>query len=595
VRWTQKSTSRADAVELSRLIGVCPTVASILRNLGIADAEAAALFLTPRLQKIEDPFAISHMDEAVTRLLKAMREGKSIAVFGDYDVDGVTSTAFLIDFLRRFGLNIRFFLPRRMDEGYGLSIPAIKRMIEQGKPDLLIAADCGTNSVEELKFLSDNGTDVIILDHHTSRGKSLSSQTAILVNPHLLDGEDKPWSNLCTAGLVFKFAHAILKKLRAQGDETAADIDLREYLDLVALGTIADLVPLSGENRILASKGLERLRKTSRTGLMAMYSIVGIEPDQPITPFDISFRLSPRINASGRLSDACTAVEMLLSNDMTSCVKAAQSLDEMNRSRQNIEREIAKEATEMVESHYADDPALVLYDKNWHTGVVGIVASRIAGHFHRPAIVLGSEGNGLLKGSGRSAGGIDMMEILAACSQHLVTWGGHPQAVGVSVEAAKLDDFRAVFCENVAARHTKAVEARTIEIACKVSPDELSDLLFEEIDKLGPFGQGNPQPILAICATNITSPVTTFGSGHCRFSIDAGTRTMQCVAWRTGDNLPPSDTPLDLAAILTWNVWKGRRFPQLQIEDWRPHEEGFMPDGAEQARPFSQAAGRKLR
>jgi single-stranded-DNA-specific exonuclease len=596
VRWTLKTTSRADATALSSRIGVRPSVAALLCGLGYSDETLASEFLNPRLQRLEDPFAVANMDRAVCRTLEALRGAQHIVVFGDYDVDGVTSTAFLVHILGRLGAKIRYLLPRRLDEGYGLSRSALERMIGEGRPDLLIAADCGTNSRDEIQFLREKGIDIIVIDHHTGRDAACVCEGEILVNPHICDGEKHPWSNLCTAGLVFKFAHALLKQLREEGDAVAMKIDLREYLDLVALGTIADLVPLTGENRILASKGLERMGTPHRIGLLALYSVSGIQPDQPITPFDVSFRLSPRINVSGRLSDARAAVEMLLSDDMVACVKTAQSFDEMNRSRQNIERDIAQAAIKIVEAHYADDPALVLYDQGWHPGVVGIVASRIANHFHRPTVVLGAESGGsFLKGSGRSADGIDMIEVLGACSAHLAGWGGHPFAVGVTVAASKLDEFRAAFCQSVAARRSVSAE-RVLEIACALMPEELAEDLFEAIDKLGPFGKGNPQPVLAVCDTKIISPVTTFGDGHCRFSIETyGGRTVPCVAWRSAQNLPPKDTPLDLAAILTWNVWKGRRTPQLQIEDWRPHEESITPDVASRRQASFPATARKLR
>lgn len=556
--------------------------------MGLGRAEDARRFLNPRLQELDDPFRITHMAEAVERVLQALSAGDSIAIFGDYDVDGVTSTVILLDLLRRFGANPDYIVPRRMEEGYGLSRVALERMLENGRPKLLIAADCGTNSIDEVKWLKENGTDVIIIDHHTSREQGTAADDAILVNPHVFDGEDQPWSQLCTAGLAFKFAHALLKRLRTDNDETAGKTDIREYLDLVAMGTVADLVPLTGENRILACKGIERLRDTNRTGIEALYEVTGIEPGQPVTPFDIAFKLSPRINASGRLADARTAVEMLLGNDWNKCHAAAETLDRMNRERQDIEREIAQQAMSIVDDSYADAPALVLHSPDWHQGVVGIVASRLANHYHRPAIVLGNEENGLIKGSGRSVEGADMVRILTDCVQYLETWGGHPMAVGITIRKENLDAFREAFATSVAA-NAKGIPAEPeLDIAVWITPGDICEELFREIDTLGPYGQGNPQPTLAIRKANIPYPATTFGGGHCRFVVDiAPGKRIPCVAWRTGERTPPPNRQLDIAARLTWNVWKGQRTAQLQVEDWRESSD-VMPDSSE---PLLSLAG----
>jgi single-stranded-DNA-specific exonuclease len=534
------------------------------------DADRARSFMNPMLRELDDPFRITNMGAAVARLREAMFRAQKLAVFGDYDVDGVTSTVLLLGVLNRFGVFPRFLVPRRMEEGYGLSRQALERMLEQGRPDLLIAVDCGTNSADEAAWLRSQGTDVIILDHHTSREQRIADQDAILVNPHVNDGEDMPWSQLCTVGLVFKFIHALLKQMREEGDELAGQIDLRESLDLVALGTVADLVPLTGENRILARKGLERMSAPRRTGLEALFEVAGILPEQPVTPFDVSFRLSPRINASGRLADASTAIDMLMGRDWLQCLEAAQTLDRMNRERQEIERGIAAQAMLMVEENYADEPAFVLASKGWHPGVVGIVASRVAGHFHRPAIVLGEEEEGgLLKGSGRSNGVVDLVSALTPCAHLLESWGGHPMAVGITIRAERVEEFRAAISASVGVLTGGQPQEPELDIACWLEPADLTDTLFRELEQMGPFGQGNPQPIFGVRGVNIPFPATAFGSGHCRFNIDLSYgHRMPCVAWRMGERMPKANTPLDLAARLTWNVWKGQRTPQLQVEDW---------------------------
>jgi single-stranded-DNA-specific exonuclease len=592
VRWTHKATSRALVSELSRELGTSPVAASLFCRMGLSDALSARRFMNPRLQELDDPFLITHMAEAVERMLVAIKSGETIAIFGDYDVDGVTSTVLLIDFLKRFGVKPTYIVPRRMEEGYGLSRTALERMLDGGRPKLLLAVDCGTNSIDEVRWLKDNGTDVIILDHHTSRDQLTTANDAILVNPHVFDGEEQPWSHLCTVGLAFKFVHALLKKMRAEGDESAEKTDIREYLDLVAMGTVADLVPLTEENRILACKGIERLKNTTRTGIEALFEVTGIERGQTITPFDIAFKLSPRINASGRLADAGTAVEMLLCRDRDKCHAVAQTLDNMNRERQDIERAIAQEAMKTVDERYAQSPALVLHSSEWHQGVVGIVASRLANHYRRPAIVLGTEEGGLLKGSGRSVEGADMVQILAPCTKYLETWGGHPMAVGISIKQENLDAFRKAFETSVAALTGSAPVEPELDVSCWIDPDELTEDLFKEIDAIGPYGQGNPQPTIAVRNTKVPYPATIFGGGHCRFLIEvAPGRRMACVAWRTGLRTPPPNTPLDIAARLTWNVWKGQRTPQLQVEDWREHVPGDTTDSEPE---LSLSASRRI-
>jgi single-stranded-DNA-specific exonuclease len=575
VRWTDKNaTSRAPVAALSRELNLSPVAAALLCGRGYADADAARHFLNPLLRELDDPLRITHMTEAADRVRKAMAAGEKIAIFGDYDVDGVTSTVLLIDLLGRFGVKPTYIVPRRMEEGYGLSRTALERLLENGRPNLLIAADCGTNSTDEVKWLKGLGIDVVILDHHSSREEKTAADDAILVNPHVFDDKAEPWSELCTAGLSFKFAHALLKQMRADGDATAERTDIREYLDLVALGTVADLVPLRDENRILARKGIERLAETTRTGIEALFEVTDIAKGQPITPFDIAFKLSPRINASGRLADACSAVDMLLSRDKGKCLKAAAALDRMNHERQEIERLIAQEAMKIVDDSYASAPALVLHSPEWHQGVVGIVASRLTHHYRRPSIVLGTEESGLLKGSGRSLEGADLVKILAPCAKYLETWGGHPMAVGVTLKRENLDAFREAFAASVAVETGAAPAEPELDIACWIAPSDITENLFRELDAIGPFGQGNPQPTFAIRAANVPYPATTFGGGHCRFYVDtAPGKRLAAVAWRTGERTPPANTPLDIAARLTWNVWKGQRTPQLQVEDWRLHAE----------------------
>lgn len=568
MRWTETPGDPAAAARLAKALGVSRTVATILDQRGFADSEIARRFLEPRLRDLEDPFLIRNLEAAVDRLCRAIANGEQVLVFGDYDVDGVTSTTLLVSALQHFGIQPRFTVPRRLEEGYGLSHAAIERALEEGLPDLLVAVDCGTNSGDEVAWLQAQGVDVIILDHHTSRDAGPAD--CIVVNPHLDDTVDgAPWRDLCTVGLVFKVLHGLLKRLRAEGREDAERFSLKDQLDLVAMGTIADLVPLHGENRILAKAGLQRLGEPSRLGLGALFEVAGMEHGNAVTPFDVSFRLSPRINASGRLADATMPIAMLLSNDWTECSRAARQLDAFNRERQDIERRISEEAERMVEENFADHPAIVLHDESWHPGVVGIVASRLVAKFHRPSIVLGSEG-GLAKGSGRSVPGISLVAVLEPLANRLQHWGGHPMAVGVTIDPAEVAGLRDALIERVLAATNGNPPEPELCLTAWLDEADVSEDLLTELECLHPYGQGNPEPVFGLANRVFRFPLDSFGQGHLRGQLPlGGGRRFSLVAWKQAANPPPPGVPVDLALKLAWNHWNGRRYPQANLIAWR--------------------------
>lgn len=561
---------RAEAVaELSRGAEVSPVIAELLLRTGLSDPAAAARFLRPTLAELADPFRLDQLDAAARRLRQAIMGREDVVVLGDYDVDGVSSTALLVSVLRRFGLNPRFVVPRRMEDGYGLSRSAIDRALEQGVPKLFVALDCGTNSHEEVAYLESRGVDVLVVDHHRSKSGPLPG--GLLVNPHVYDRpDDEPWRNLCTVGLVFKLAHGLLKLLRSENDPVAGAIKLRDYLDLVAMGTVADLVPLHGENRILARYGLRTLEETRRPGLRALMEVAGVRPENGLQPVDISFRLGPRINASGRLADASLSVELLLSEDRTFCVETARQLDAFNRERQEIERLITDEAERIVEAQYADRPAIVLYGDSWHPGVVGIVAGRVSRKYHRPCVVLGNEGE-FAKGSGRSVDGVNLVEVLASCADGLNSWGGHPMAVGVSVAKAQVESFRARFEAAVEVQLGGSRGESSLTLSAWIPAEQIRDPLMEELEALHPFGQGNPEPVFGVRGVVLRQRPEVFKEQHFRFVIEDGRgRRLYGVAWKMARRIPPVGVPLDLAVELAWNHFNDRRLLQLELIDWRP-------------------------
>lgn len=568
MRWDYTPVHAESVAELARAAGTTPVVAELLLRAGLADPAAATRFLQPTLATLGDPFLLVNLETAVERLLRALRAKERVIVLGDYDVDGVCSTAILVSLLRRLGLEPTYVVPRRLEEGYGLTRISIERALEKGKPDLFIALDCGTNSHEEVAHLRGQGIDVIIVDHHRSTEPAATG--AVLINPHVhpVAGDDA-WRYLCTVGLVFKLAHGLLKKLRAENHPVALSIVLKDYLDLVAMGTIADLVPLQGENRVFARHGLRVLAETRRAGLLALMQVSGLKREQGLVPSDISFRLGPRINASGRLADAALSVDLLLSEDRVFSEGTARQLDDLNRERQDIEREITERAERYVEEHFLAASGLVLFDEAWHPGVVGIVAGRISRKYNRPTIVLGNEGE-LAKGSGRGLIGFNLVEILGSCAICLENWGGHPMAVGIALKKPRLDEFRAMFDETIRKGRDGAAIEPGLELSGWIDATQLNEQLMGELEQLQPFGMGNPEPIFGVRGVRLRNRPDVFKEQHFRFAgEDASGRRVSGVAWKMADRLPPVGAPLEMAVQLNWNHYNGRKTLQMELLDWR--------------------------
>ncbi len=552
---------------LRKELGVGAIMAEVLARLEIENIDDLRTFLFPKLRDLGDPFELPNLKEAAHRILQARDAGERVVVFGDYDVDGVTSTTLLVSAFRRMGLQPEFVVPRRMEEGYGLSAAAVERVVADCRPGLLLAVDCGTNSQAEVKTLREQGVDVIIVDHHRA-GEGIC-EDCLIVNPHLEDGDGRPWTHLSAVGLAFKLVHGLLKCLREAGDPRGWEIEIKDYLDLVAMGTIADLVPLREENRILARHGLKALNDARGEGLRALVQVAGLKEDDPIRPVDISFRLGPRINACGRLADAALPVHMFLSDDFGFCLKTAHRLDAYNRERQDIERRIVAEADRRIESLEDGFSGMVLYDDDWHPGVVGIVASRISRKYNRPAIVLGREGD-LAKGSGRGIPGLNLVQVLQRCDDLLANWGGHPLAVGVTLPRDNVVRFQKRFSQAVHDFFAGEIPLPEIEITAWVDLDDIDDPFLKELDLLHPFGQGNPEPLFGVRRAELRTPPRVFQDLHYRFQIEnrRGQRFFG-VAWKKADALPPLNTPLDFVFRIYRNLYNGREYLQFELIDWR--------------------------
>jgi len=567
LRWVTCDIDTHRSKKLAVALNISEVLASLLLRLGIDTELEAKKFLKPKLADLSDPFDIQNLSQAVDRLIIAIEKQESVLILGDYDVDGITATSLLVSILRQLGLKPAYIVPKRLEEGYGLSQAVIERGLHEYPATLFIALDCGTNAVDEVKYLNEKGLDVLILDHH--RSKSALPEKVIIVNPHVFDGPNASWLHLCAVGLVFKLAHGLIKRLRQQSNQKAHELELKDYLDFVSMGTIADLVPLTNENRILVRHGLKRLSLSVHAGVKALFHASGLDVGQEVQPVDVSFKLGPRINASGRLADAKLPLEMLLSTNFELAYAAANELNLLNRQRQEIEKNIAEEAEKIVLDSYIDDPCLVIYNPNWHSGVVGIVAGRLARKFYRPTIVLGAEGP-WAKGSGRSIPGINLVDALNQSADILKSWGGHPMAVGVSLNPVYVDQLRAAFNQAIFQQFQGTMPEPTLEIATWLKPNQLDRTLLDQLEQLKPFGEGNPEPVLGLKGAYLKHPVIPFGDNHYRFQIETvGHESMAGVAWNKADDMPPCGAPIDLAVKFGWNVWNGKKIPQVELMSWR--------------------------
>ena len=573
MNWTTNECPAEAVRHLQEGLQTDPVIAQLLTQNGITSVTEAELFLRPQLSDLEDPFALTNLEAAVKRIEQAIEGDESVVVFGDYDVDGVTSTVQLVSLLRSLGMQPRFSVPLRLEEGYGMSREAIDRVLDGATPDLFIALDCGTNAHDAVLYLNAMGSDVIIVDHH--QAKEAVPEGCVLVKPHVYDSDERPWKDLCTAGLVFKLLHGILKRRRATEDPRVKSLHLKDYLDLVAMGTIADLVPLHGENRILAWYGLRHLRANRRPGVRSLCAVSGMASGQMLESSDISFKLAPRINASGRLADASQPIELLLGNDERVCESIAQELDAINSDRQAIQRKISMEAEAAVLADYADAPGIILHDKDWHPGVVGIVASRVSRRFYKPCLVLGSEGN-TAKGSGRSVAGIDLVKLFQRCDDLLENWGGHPMAAGVSLPASSVEAFRERFLAALAELHPAGLPEPELEISAWLGLEDLNAAFLESLDRLQPFGQGNRQPVFGLRGVVLKENPRAFAKGGGNYSFrlsgPAGEgRGVGGVAWQM-ETMPLAGEAVDLALRIGWNYWRRSRNLQVTLLDWRPAE-----------------------
>lgn len=543
-------------------------VAKVLVARGYRTAGDASKFLSDALTELPDPFTMKGLPQAVERLLRAITTRETVTLYGDYDVDGVSSTALLTTFLRQVGLEVRTYIPHRLGEGYGLNRAAIERIAAEGST-LLVTLDCGITSHAEIERANELGLNVVVVDHHAV--PEVMPPAVAVLNP-LQPGCDYPTKWLCAGGVTFNLCMGLRKHLREQGFFAGKqEPNLKQLLDLVALATVADVVPLTGANRVLVTHGLKELTAGRRPGVRALKDVAevgGLE----ITAGTVGFRLGPRINAAGRLDDASVGLQCLLSKDYESALPLARALDAANAERQQIERSMLNAAIEQAEAAVARGArGLVLSSPNWHPGVVGIVASRIVERFHRPTILIGVH-DGVGKGSARSIEGFHLYDAIKSVSHHLSRFGGHKAAAGLSIDPAKLDAFRADFERVAGELLDDAALVPRQRIDALVSAGELSEDTVNALQKLAPFGMGNPEPILAmqgqVASPRVLQNKTPGEPGHLKLTLEAAP-AFDVIGFRQAEKAELTERPIDLAFKVDVDEFRGVKRLSLKLSALR--------------------------
>jgi single-stranded-DNA-specific exonuclease len=561
---------------LMRSMQVPPLIAQLLVNRGLYDQASAAQFLETKLHSLRDPMELPGVQQAIEVIGRGISAKRSIVVFGDYDADGMTGTAILYRCLQLLGADVTYHIPNRLEEGYGLQEDSLRRLQTLGR-ELVITVDCGIASVAEAALCQELGMQLVITDHHQF-APSLPVADAI-VHPRL-PGSTYPFGELCGAGVAFKLAWALCQQ--ASGEQRVSDrlrAFLLQSLGLAAIGTVADVVPLLDENRIIVCNGLKSLVHHPTVGVTELLKVIGIADKRELSSEDIGFSIAPRLNAAGRLGQAPLGVDLLTTDDPSRAQQLAEYIHQLNSSRESLERSVYLAANKQAKERFdpEQDPALVLAGPQWHPGVLGVVAGRMAERYGRPVIILSQDASGTkpLVGSARSAGGVDLHAVLGQCQQHLVAHGGHAAAAGMKLHFDRLDAFREDFCQTVSHSLEGNPIAAPLLIDAEATFGQLTLESISKLDRLSPFGQGNPRPLLCASSVRLAEPSKRIGSGERHLSarfVQSGV-TMRSVAFGQADWCEPLNQhtgPIDLAYRPIINDFKGRRTVELQLVDWRP-------------------------
>ncbi|MCD7776715.1 MAG: single-stranded-DNA-specific exonuclease RecJ [Firmicutes bacterium] len=580
-RWTVTASAEKEAShEISKSLGLTESMGRLLYLRGCRTPDEAKSFLGFKNGVLHDPFLLPDMEAAAERILKAVRDGERITVYGDYDVDGVTSTASMCLYLEELGADVDYYIPNREDEGYGVNTEALTQIISEGTK-LIVTVDTGVTANEEVDFAASNGCDVVVTDHHECP-EILPSAVAV-VNPLRTDSE-YPYRGLAGVGVVYKVLCALESKVRTNGDIERAVMSISyKYADLVTIGTIADIMPMTDENRLIVRYGLGRLEKTERVGVDALITASSSSAFGPgnrpkkITSGYVSFTMAPRINSAGRVADASVAAELFMTSDKAYASKLADKLCEYNRDRQQMETAVALEAYNMIDRDGEEEclPAIILKSDDWNPGIIGIVSSRLTEKYSRPTILISFKGgNGgaedVGKGSGRCVKGIDMVEALSECSDYLLKYGGHTQAAGLSIERRNFDSFKSAFCDAVK-RRTDDIEDPSLPMLVDdvLSSSEITKKFASEIASLEPFGSGNQMPLFATEGLLVKSVVSVGAGKHTKLILatdgyDEGTVAM-CFSVKSDEIAVMAGDLVDVAYSLELNEYRVTSTAQMMV------------------------------
>lgn len=563
MKWVVRESPDQEIVHhLVDVLGIPTVIAQILAYRGISTFDGAEAFFRSDWNHLYDPFLMKDMDTAVKRVIQAIEKKENVFIYGDYDVDGITGSSLLYLFLSKMGCEVDFYIPNRLREGYGLS----KTGIEQAKrvdTSLLITVDCGITAIDEVAYARDSGIDVIVSDHHEP-GIELPKGNAIL-DPKR-DSCSYPFKELAGVGVAFKLVQAISETLEL--DKSA----YREYVDLVALGSAADIVPLTDENRLLVKKGLEKLNKLDRVGIRALAENAGLS-DKRIGTGQIVFILAPRINAVGRMGNAERAVRLLITDSEQQARNIAHILETENRNRKSIDEETFQEAIMLIDKeHDLDcDRAVVLAQDGWHSGVIGIVASRVAEKICRPTIMISIE-DGIGKGSARSISKFDIYSALKKCESHLVSFGGHKYAAGLTILQNKIEPFRHAF--KIVAKDMIQEEdmVQKCMVDAEISLTDITEKLVRLLNEFAPFGPNNMRPVFLTRDLQVIGNPRVVGKNHLKFRVRQSDRVFDAIGFDLGElfyRLSPGESNLDMVFVIEENVWNGQAKIQLRVKDLR--------------------------
>lgn len=560
--WRLFSADFALRHQLSQALEIPELIAQVLINRGLDNVDSAGQFMFGGSEQLHNPFLMSGMNEAVSRIIKAIEAKEKITIYGDYDVDGVTSCALLYLALSRLGASVQYYIPDRQNEGYGLNIAALEQLCNNGV-QLIITVDCGISAWQEVAAVAEQ-VDIIITDHH--QPPTILPDVHAILDPHQIDCQ-YPDKQLAGVGVAFKLCQALCDTLAVNWSP------IQEYLDIVAIGTIADLVPLKGENRILVKLGLEQIRATQRIGIKALVGESGLDLEK-IDCGKVGFQIAPRLNAAGRLGCAATGVQLLISDDFASAESLAKQLENENCERQNVEQEILKCAEKKLSNTGLTlNQAIILWDDSWHPGVIGIVASRLVDKYYCPTIMIAIR-DGVGKGSCRSIAGFNMYDILAKCSDLLVQFGGHHQAAGFSILPDNIPAFVERFQKITESILVTIDSSPILKVDAIIAPEEITFDFIEHLVKLGPYGMGNPTPVFAM-GNIFMENVRTIGKDkqHLKFQTkDEIGRLYDVIAWNMAEaanSIHTKPTIIDLAFSPMINEWNGKNEIQLRAQDFR--------------------------